>query len=605
MKKSFKEYIIAFKNYLIHKIFEREQVKKGLTTLKKNKYLIPAITMILCLSISVGITATLKSLMGKKEVEASIASNSAEIAFYNKKYDIAIAEYTKMQENEKDWPIWNMKIAEIYSVKGEFVKSNELIEKVYEARNKLVDTKKDKDKEKDENLEAKDKELMNLIVFTTLMNGEYKKSLEYGEVFLRKYPTDKNLLRTMTTIYLVNGNKDKAKEIVDIYQIDNESANDLAVIARMNMLVDDFDEGFSLLKDAWYKDKNEVKVFDVIAQITDYNKTDIVDRISKLEKKEPDELAYKMWMAKIYSMSKDSAEKADELIGKLENEDVGNINLMLIKANMYQNIGEIDNAKDVLEDIIKDDGKSFIGYHAAAWQAYNNQKYDEAFKDCVKSIAINKDYPDNYGFLIPEILTKQKKGEEVEPYFRTALYKEPFNYNIMIKIAEYYGNEIKNTSRALYYYDLAARMKPNDCEIYYNMALINLNNQKPDDATELLKKSIAINDKDPKYHRALGTVYLNKEKNDDALKEIRKAYSLNKNDILTLNNAGCYYISVDGDIDRGLVNLKAAYDGMTKETSAEDREIITENYNRAKTLSKEYNKRNGASLRVPDLKLFY
>ena len=310
-------------------------------------------------------------------------------------------------------------------------------------------------------------------------------------------------------------------------------------------------------------------------------------------------------MAKIYSMSKDSAEKADELIEKLNGEDVGNVSLMLIKANMYQNMGRMEKAKEVLDKVIKENPKSFIGYHAAAWQAYNNQKYDAAFKDCVKSIVMNKDYPDNYGFLIPEILTKQKKGEEVEPYYRTALYKEPFNYNIMIKIAEYYGNTVKNTAKALFYYDLAARMKPNDCEIYYNMALINLNNQKPDDAIELLKKSIAIDDKDSKYHRALGTVYLNKEKNDDALKEIRKAYSIDKKDILTLNNAGCYYISVDGDIDRGVVNLKAAYDGMTKETSAEDREIITENYNRVKELSKAYNKRNGASLKVPDLKLFY
>jgi hypothetical protein len=54
-----------------------------------------------------------------------------------------------------------------------------------------------------------------------------------------------------------------------------------------------------------------------------------------------------------------------------------------------------------------------------------------------------------------------------------------------------------------------------------------------------------------------------------------------------------------------MVNLKAAYDGITKETSADDREIITENYNRVKELSKEYNKRNGAILKVPDFKLFY
>ena len=117
-----------------------------------------------------------------------------------------------------------------------------------------------------------------------------------------------------------------------IIQEADETASDLAILARMNMLVDDFDKGFALLKDAWYKDKNEVKIFDVIAQIADYNKTDILDKISKLEKKEPNELAYKMWTAKIYSMSKDSAEKASELVDKLENEDVGNINLMLIKV---------------------------------------------------------------------------------------------------------------------------------------------------------------------------------------------------------------------------------------------------------------------------------
>ena len=608
MEKPFKEYIkdiIDKKNNVVHNVCENEKIKKYILPIRKNKYFIPAVSIILCLSVSVGITAGIKSVMGeKKQEEVSIAANSAEVAFYNKKYDVAIAEYTKMQENEKNWPIWNMKIAEIYSVQGDYVKSNQMIEKVYAARNKIADSK-NKDKDAIENFEAKDRELMNYIAFTSLMNGEYKKALEYGEVFLRKYPTDKNLLRTMVTVYLVNGNKDKAKEMVDLYPVDTESASDLAISARINMLVDDFDEGFKLLNDAWYKDKNEVKVFDVIAQITDYNKTDVLDRISKLEKKEPDELAYKMWLAKIYSMSKDSAEKADDLIGKLENEDVGNINLMLIKANMYQNMEEEEKAKEVLDAVIKEEPKSCIGYHAAAWQAYNNQSYDDAFKDCVKSIIMNKDYPDNYGFLIPEILIKQNKGEDAEPYFRTAIYKEPFNYNILVKIAEYYGNTTKDTSKALHYYDLASKMKPNDAEIYYNMSLININNQRPDDAIQLLKKSISIDGKSSKYHRALGTVYLNKEKNEDALKEIRTAYSIDKNDILTLNNAGCYYISVEGDVSRGLTNLKAAYDGMTKETSQEDREIITENYNRIKELSKEYNKRNGATLKVPDLKLFY
>jgi len=102
-------------------------VKKYISDLKEKKYFIPTITMIIFLSIAVGITSMLKNIVGTKQSDVSIATNSAEVAFYNRKYDIAIAEYTKLQEQEKEWPIWNVKIAEVYSVKGEFVKSNELI----------------------------------------------------------------------------------------------------------------------------------------------------------------------------------------------------------------------------------------------------------------------------------------------------------------------------------------------------------------------------------------------------------------------------------------------------------------------------------------------
>lgn len=574
--------------------------KEYKNVLEKNKYLIPAITMILCLGITIGIAVMVKSIVGIKTEDVSIANNTAEAAFYNRKYDVAIANYTELQEKEK-WPIWNVKIAEIYSVEGDFVKSNEILENVYQTRNKYIDT----NKEEKSTLEIKDRELINYIVFTSLMNGESKKALEYGEVFLQDYPTDKNLLKTMFTVYMANNNKVKAKEILNNYPQNDETAGDLATLARMSMLVDDFDKGFNLLKEAWHEDKNEVKVFDVIAQIADYNKTDILDKISNLEIKEPNELAYKMWRVKIYSMSKEFTKQANELVDKLENEDVGNVNLMIIKSNIYQNDGQIAKSKEILDEIINNDPDSFIGYHISAWQDYNNQKYDEAFKSCVKSIVMNKDYPDNYGFLIPEIMEKQNKSEGSEPYFRTALYKEPFNYNIIIKMAEYYGNTIQDTAKALYYYDLASKIQPNDAEVYYNMALIKTNNQREDEAIELLKKSISISDKISKYHRALGTVYLNEEKNEEALKEIKNAYSIDKNDILTLNNAGCYYISIDGNIDRGMVNFKAAYDGINEKTTAEDKEIITQNYNRVKNLSDEYSKRNGATLKIPDLRLFY
>lgn len=591
------KYITEFSNKLKQNKFIVDFINKS----RKNRYVLPTIAIVLCLIILGGITAIVKSSnRAKTSYKESIATNAAESDFYNGKYDEAIEEYTKMQEKD-EWPIWNMKIAEIYSVKGEYTKSNEILQKAYQTRNKIIDTKN----KKIDNLQEKDKELANYITFTCLMNGEYKKSIEYGEMFLQEDKSDKALLKIMFTAYLVNGNTDEAKKIIDNYHNESTTAIDLATLARMNMCVNNFDECFSLLKEAWDKDKNEIRVFDVIAQMAEYDKTSALDKVSKLQKKEPNELAYKMWTAKIYSMSKDTAEKADKLVEELSNEDVGNMNLNLIKANMYYSLEDTDNLNETLEETIKDNNNSSIGYRAAAWLAYDKESYDEAFKDCEKSVTKDRDYYDNYTFLIPKIMEKQDKSEGAESYFRTALYKEPLNYEMILKTAEYYGNVLKNSSQALYYYDLASKMNPKDSEVYYNMALIKVSTQRYDDAIDLLKKSISINGKNPKYHRSLGTVYINKEKNDNGIKEIRNAYNLDKNDIKTLNNAACYYISVEGDISRGMANLKAAYDGINGKTSTEEKETITENYDRVKSLSDAYNKRNGANLKVPDLKLFY
>lgn len=567
---------------------------------KSSKYLVPAITMFICLSIATGIVVITKFLMGSKKEDISIATNVAEEAFYNKKYDASIKEYEELQK-EDQWPIWNVKIAEIYSTEGEFVKSNEILQKSYETRNKILDTK---DQEK-ETVEDKDKELINDIVLTYLMNGENKKSIEYGDMFLKDYPNDKNLLKTMFTVYIINGQKDKAKEVLGSYQVDQDDADDLAVLARMNMLIDNFDKGLALLKDAWYKDKNEIKILDVITQISQNNKSDILNKISTLQKKNPNELVYKIWMAKIYSLNKDTSKNANKLISELENKDVGDISLNLIKVNVYKNTGEMEKAEEVLNSIASNNSDSFIGYYAAAYEELAEGKYKDAFINAQRSVICNRNYIENYTSLIPEIMIKQNKANEIEPYFMTALYNEPFNNSIMIKIAEYYKNIVKDSTKALYYYNLASKINPSDAEIYYNMASIKINNQRVDEAMELLKKSILLNGKVAKYHRALGSLYLSEGKNDYAIKEIRSAYDIDKNDVLTLNNAACYYIIAEGDLDRGKVNLNASYEGINDKISEDDKTKITENYNRVKALSGEDNKKSTSKLTLSDLKLFY
>ncbi|MGG7177009.1 tetratricopeptide repeat protein [Clostridium paraputrificum] len=528
----------------------------------------------------------------------NIATNNAEAGFYERDYDTAISEYEKLQEGD-EWPLYTAKLAEVYSVKGDYVKSNKLLEEAYEKRNNLIDKN---GKKKYNNVDG---DLGNYLAFTALMNGDNKRALEYGEIFMEQNKANKGLERTMFTIYMVNGEIDKAKALIEEYPVDKESAYDLAIFARMNILVDDWDKGLDTLKEAWYKNKDEIKVFDVIAQIAAYNKDDIIKRLSELSEKNPDEIAYKVWLIKCYSMLEATTDEANRLLEEVKGEDLGNVVFNTVIAKIYQHSDRKEEAEEILNNIIKSEKDSFIGYHTAAWYYLDMGDPDKAFELCKKSILENKDYPDNYGFLIPEIMMKKKQSEIAEPYFRTALLKEPFNYNIMLKIADYYWYTAENGEKAYEYFNLASLVKPNDPEIYYNMAMIKLKGDKEDEAIELLKKCISIDETSTKYHRTLGTVYLNQEKNAEAIKEIRAAYAVDKSDISTLNNAGCFYISIEGDIERGMTNLKAAYDGLLDSTDIETRNTITENYQKAKELYDAYNKNDGSKLTVPEFNLFY
>ena len=539
-----------------------------------------------------------KALMNPKVVK--IATNKAEEAFYERDYETAIAEYQKLQEDD-EWPFWTVKIAEIYSVEGDYENSNKLLEEAVNKRNELVDS----NGKAKYNKENKDGNLGNYIAFTFLMNGQADKALEYGEYFLNQNVEYKDLERTMFTIYMVNNEIDKAKTIINEYNVDEESAYDLALYARMNMLIDDWDKGFDYLKKAWYKDRDEIKVYDIIAQICAYNRDDLIRRITELSEKEPEELVYKVWLVKAYSMVEETSTQAENIYEGIKDEDLGNIVFKTVLAKIYQHTDRGEEAEKIIDELINNKDNSFVGYHTSAWYYLENGDAEKAFELCKSSILANKDYPDNYGFLIPEIMIKLKQTEVAEPYLRTAIFKEPFNYNIILKVADYYWYTAQNSDKAYEYFNLASLIKPTDPEILYNMALIKLTGGDISTAVELLKRCISLNEIETKYNRTLGTIYLNEGYVEEGIKYIRAAYAVDKSDLLTLNNAGCYYIAYEGDIQRGMINLKAAYDGALTMSDLESKQIIIDNYNKAKELYDAYNKNDGSELTVPEFQLFY
>ncbi|PRR81283.1 tetratricopeptide repeat protein [Clostridium vincentii] len=565
--------------------------------INKNPEIESAIAMFLVMLFAVSVIAMCKSAQGDAAVVTSITENPAEQYFYEKEYDKAIEEYTKLQE-EEEWPLNLVKEADVYSVRGEYKISNRLLNEASQKRNKIID---EQGRAEYEDLDG---ELGNYIAFTALMNGDYKKALEYGEVFLEDNKDDKELKRTLFAIYLTNGNKEKAKEILTNYNIDEKASYDLALYGKMNMLVDNYDVAFSNLKDSWNKNKDEIKVFDIIEEMAEGNMEDTINKITELSEENPEEKVYKVWLAKCYSMDESKTDKGIELIEELKDEDLGNSMFSSISAEIEKNAGNTEESDAIMKSIIGKKEKTYVDYNIESQYYFDNKEYDKALEACKQSILKNGDYLDNYAVLMPDIMIKKKQVELAEPYFRTALRKEPFNSRLISNIADYYNSTAKDINTAYPYYNLAVALNPKDDTIYYSMALSDLNNNKSEEAIVQLKKAIELKGNEITYHNTLSVIYFNNKKMDNSIEEIRAAYEIDNNNIMALNNAGCYYLSNTDEIERGVDNLLGAYEKMDNNVDSETRSTITINYEKAKQYLKDYND-NKSNATKPELQMLY
>ena len=530
-----------------------------------NKYS-GTVTISLIMIFAVLVITTVKSFSNTTVATKpkEFVTNSAEGYFYSKNYEKAIEGYKELQSKKK-WPIYNMKIAEIYSVQGKYEESNRIIEDSVIKRYNLFD---EYGANKYEDL---DNEFCNLVVFTLYMNGEYDKALDYGQVFVKENKNNYKLKRTMFAIYLAKGDKEKAQEIINTYDVDADSAYELAVYAKMQLIMDDWNSGLEILKKAWYINNDDIKIYDVISEMAEYDSDKLIEALSNLIKENPNEVAYKVLLAKCYSLDKNYSAKAIKILKEIEGKDLGKVMINSIQYDIYINSGDDKKAKEFLDTAIDNSKNSYTGDCIQAEKYYREGEYEKAFESCKSAITENNNYCEAYGVLMPKILSSLNNNGDAEPYYRTALYYEPCNYNIMINASDYYiTNSIdKNEEVSDFYLNLASLMKNNDDSLYYNIALSQIENGDKYKAQELLEKCISINDKNDDYYRLLGNIYYDQQSYDDAIKEYRQAYSLDENNIKTLNNAACYYIMIEKDIPRGFINIESAYKGITDETEVE------------------------------------
>lgn len=560
--------------------------------LNKNEWFEPVFVIGMSLTVTLGIVIGVHSIFGQADV--TIADNTAEEYFYEGKYDEAIDEFGNLQKDE-EWPIWKVKQAEVYSIKGDYDKSNSLLKEAVIIRNKLI--QKDSSKYLD-----KDNEFINEVVFTFFMNKEYDQAVSLGEDYIINNEEYKPLMRTMLAVYMSLGEEENAKDIVKEYNMDKDSAYDMSVYANMKMMTGDIKGAIKTLKDAFEVDNDEINILDVLNQLANYDMDEVLNSINELV--DNDEV-YNLFLAKIYSMDETEYDKAIDILDSLDESLKDNLVYAVLKAQLLSNKGNEKEATDIINSIINNKENGYAKYYIEAMEYLKQGEYDKAIESCKKSILENNDYADNYGILLPEILIAKNDIDSIESYFRKAILKEPFNISMIINIGNYYYNNLKQYDKASQYYELASKLKPNDSNIYYLLGNVEVNKEKYEVAIEYFEKAISLESENGKYFRALGTAYYNLGDYEEALNNIREAYSLDENDVLALNNAGCYYMMVEKDVWRGFSNIEAAYEEVPESIDENIKKKIIDNYNKAKTIFDKYIEDEDMDINMPIFELFY
>ncbi len=542
---------------------KNHSLKKNKKVNKENTYIGSIVTLVFSIVFAFVVLVSIQTIMGDKIV--TITSNKAEQYYYDGKFDDAINEYISMQ-NDDSWPIWTVKAAEVYSIKGDITQSDNLLREAIVKRDKLMLESGDKYIEQD-------KELINQVVFTFYINNELDQAESFGEYYLPTYNTYKPLLKTMFAIYLAKGDNKSAKEIVDSYPVDNESAYDLAILAKMQIMLGNYDDGLENLKKSYDLDKNEIKSFDVIMETCEFDKSKLLNKIKKLSEENPKEEAYEVWLDEINALEESNIDLSEVITDKI--------------------------------DVDKLDKDSYVYNYVEAWKYYNKGQYDKALEACNAAIIANPEYANTFGILIPKILIAKGNSDKVEGYFRTAIYNEPFNYNLITSIGKIYENDLQNYEKAKETFNFVLSLNKDEDAIYYDLAFVDLAMENTDEAIVDLKKAISINEDYYKYYRTLGTVYFNNKDYDKAIESIKKAYSLNENDVLSLNNAACYYVMVDKDIWRGYSNIESAYNDMPSDLDQELKDLITNNYEAIKKVYDKYVNDESTVINLDNLELAY
>ncbi|MGL4730521.1 MAG: tetratricopeptide repeat protein [Clostridium sp.] len=547
----------------------------------------------------VGLLAILAVLIVKNKTDLKKYNEKGKEFFYASNFEEAIKAYESIYNNEKQSAIWPAKISEIYLLQDDKESADSYMKEALEREDKTGEA--NAIILNNQFIKLKEKYVQNKAT-----KEDYENIINSAEEKVKKYPDNDEIKKITFAIYLFVNDKTKANDIKNQYITNESTAYEFCEKAMMEFELRDIENGMKTLKAAYDLDRDELKIYDTVykAYIIENN---VLDEILELSNNNEDELSYKLWLAKIYA-SNVNLNKSEQLLNEIStNKEIKNFIIpSLIRMELLTNKDEIDQAEELLKTLLKDYSDDYRVNYIASYHWFKKNDIEKSMKYFRTTIKQNEKYLPLYTNLAPSILEMKGEQNKAISYLHHATYEEPYNSLIYINNGFYSLYSMNNSVVALKNFKIAQVFDRDNLELKYQTALIYLSNHSYNEAIDMLKKCIEKDDKSIKYHRTLGTTYVLAKENDKAIQEINKAYELDKSNILTLNNLGCYYITVESDLDKGFKYIESAFKGIKQSHDEYTIETITENYNKIVELKKKYETgKENEVIEIPDFIMFY
>ncbi|MGW8193617.1 MAG: tetratricopeptide repeat protein [Desulforhopalus sp.] len=209
---------------------------------------------------------------------------------------------------------------------------------------------------------------------------------------------------------------------------------------------------------------------------------------------------------------------------RIQAEDEEFEELVFLQIRIYEKLGSIDEAIDLLEKHIDHEPSRSPLFYALLSSLYQEKNQD------LRAIALMKEaivlYNDNqqlffeYGLL----LEKNGRSDEAISTMQRVLELQPDHAEALNFIGYTWADRNIHLDKALEYISRAAELKPDNAYIIDSLGWVYYRLGQLDRAVQELKRSVELEPNDPHIYEHLGDVYRAMGNYPDALQSYKKAY---------------------------------------------------------------------------------